>query len=150
MFKKIKEIYNKCLEGESDEIVATTLKDYIMSPGTTWYWSLLALHLLIVLFLLLPSGNLLHKLAGLTLVLILPGYTLLQAAYLEEFKNKLIELVASISVSLSIASLTGIFMIYSPSGFNPTITSLLLYLESLIFLHISVLRRYKKFSRISF
>lgn len=103
----------------------TTLKSYLMSSQSFWYWAVIALAAIttVLVFTVPEKAYALvyaRYVLGAVFVVWLPGYTLIRALFpLKEIDNT--ERVAlSIGTSLALAPITGLLLNYTPWGIRVT------------------------------
>ena len=109
---------------------AGTFGEYLLGPGGTWLWTVLALAAaaaLLALFAESPPLIYLRYVLGALFVLYLPGYAIIEALYPKAGELTPLERLAlSIGLSLAVVPLVGLALNYTPFGIRlqPVVISL--------------------------
>lgn len=133
----------------------TTLKDYVFSIKSFWFWmiNLLIITTIVGIFII-PSNQYpityIRWFLGLMSTFILPGYAVSKALFPIKRPFKISDnldipeqIMVSIGLSLSIVPIIGVLLNFSPFGINLLSVTFSLLMFSFIFSLIGVFREYK-------
>jgi len=117
---------------EDKTLIPTTLKSYISSSHSFWYWTTIALTLAttVSVFTIPESAYPIvyaRHLLGSILVLFLPGYSLIKALFPTRELDNIERAVLSIVMSITVVPITALLLNYTPWGIRitPVMISLL-------------------------
>jgi Protein of unknown function (DUF1616) len=134
----------------------SNLSSYLKTNQTFWYWitiTLAALTLFVVLLIPedLAPWSLIRNILGAVFVLWLPGYALIKTLFPVQVPIKtatesldIVErIVLSLGMSIAIVPLVGLFLNYTPWGVQLTPIVLSLFVFTLVFATIAVIREHQ-------
>jgi len=117
---------------EESTFIPSSLKSYLSSSHSYWYWTTITLVLATTITAFTIPENAIpivyaRYLLGSIFVLFLPGYSLIKALFPEKEIDKIDRATLSIGMSLVLVSITGLILSYTPLGIRtvPVILSLL-------------------------
>ena len=133
----------------------TSLKNFVFSKRVTWFWIMvvLAFSMVVAVFTIPESAYpfvYVRYVLGALFVLYLPGYSFIKSLFLSNVQGKNgsedldeIERVAlCLGMSLVLSSLTGLVLGYTPWGIGLTTVTLGLFVLTVIFGIVAILREY--------
>ena len=105
--------------------LASTLKNYLLSNQSYWYWAIITLAIITtVLVFTIPENAYPFVYAryalGFIFVLWLPGYTLIKALFPTKEIDQIERVALSIGMSLALVPITGLLLNYTPWGIRLT------------------------------
>jgi len=143
---------------EDTALIPLTLKSYLSSSHSYWYWTIITLALATTasVFTITDNASLIiyaRYLLGSIFVLLLPGYSLIKALFPTElFPTKELENIArvalSIGMSLALVPITGLILNYTPWGISLTPIVLSLLSLTAIFATAAIMREHRNKLRI--
>jgi hypothetical protein len=127
-----------------------TLKTFLLSFNSYWYWGtiILALATTVTVFTLPENAyplNYMRYLLGSIFILILPGYSLVKALFPTKELDALERIALSIGVSIALVPMVGFILNYTPWGIRLTPITISLLTLTLTLATVGFLREYETF-----
>jgi hypothetical protein len=128
--------------------VPSTLKGYLLSSHSIWYWIIIMIALITTLLVFTVSEEdypivFANYLLGAIFVLGLPGYNFIKALFPTKELDRIERLALSLVVSLVIVSVSGLILNYTPWGIRSGPITLSLLILTTVFATIALIREQK-------
>lgn len=127
--------------------IPDNLQEYVLSSYAYWYWAVITVSLLSVFSVFfLPTDisnlNYVRYVFGSVYVLFLPGYCIYKIIYLGEEVSTTKLILFSIGISVSLISILGLIMNYSPWGLHQAPLVIIEFLLILTLSSIGIIREH--------
>ena len=137
----------KILFLDIDKHVPDDLQKYLLSSYAYWYWAVITISLLTIFSVFLfqtgtSNLNYARYVLGSVNVLFLPGYCVVKIVFLGEDITTNRQILYSIGVSVSLISILGLIMNYSPWGLHPAPLAIIEFLVILALSTIGIIREF--------
>ena len=133
---------------EDKTLIPTTLKSYISSSHSLWYWATIALTLATTVSVFTIPENAYpivyaRHLLGSILVLFLPGYSLIKALFPTRELDNIERTVLSVVMSITVVPVTALLLNYTPWGIRITPVMLSLLALTTTFATVAIIREHQ-------
>ncbi len=133
---------------EETSLVSSTLKNYLLSSPSYWYWAVITLALVttIIVFIIPESAIPLvyaRYALGSLFVLFLPGYAFIKALFPTKELDNIERIALSVGMSLALVPITGLILYYTPWGINTAPITICLLGLTIFFATVAATRTYQ-------
>ncbi|TRZ53358.1 MAG: DUF1616 domain-containing protein [Dehalococcoidia bacterium] len=133
---------------EDTTLTPSTLRSYLSSPHSYWYWLTLILAIATTTIVFTIPENAIHivytrYILGSVFTLFLPGYTFIKALFPEKELDNIERVALSIGMSLALVPITGLILNYTPWGIRTTPITISLLALTTIFATAAVIREHQ-------
>jgi len=133
---------------ENAASIPLTLKGYLASPHSYWYWTIVALAIATTAAVFTIQENAYpivyaRYLLGSIFVLLLPGYSFVKALFPTKEIDSIERAALSVGMSLALVPITGLLLNYTPWGLRITPVTLSLLALTTVFATAAILREHE-------
>lgn len=130
-----------------DDSPQMKLSEYLLSRHSYWYLSTVILSIITILSIFIFPSNqsfylYIRYILGSFFTMFLPGYCISKILYIDAEIEKLKLIVLSIGISISLSSIIGIILNYTPWGINLVPLMITYFILILFFSTIGIIREY--------
>lgn len=132
---------------------AFTLREYVFSSQTYWYWLTIVVSAITVVLVFTVPEDLYpivyaRHILGLIFVLWLPGYTFVRALFPRKELDIIERVALSIGMSMAIVPIVGLLLNYTPWGIRVTPITLSCLALTWVFATAAIIREYQRYESV--
>ena len=133
---------------ENTTHITISLKDYLFSNSSYWYWLIIILSCLTSLFVILIGEEVIplvyfRHVLGAIFIMILPGYCLIKILFPKSGIDNFERTALSIGMSIALVSLVALLLSFTPWGIRTIPITLTLLTITIVLATIAIIRDYQ-------